>query len=592
MEITKRTLTDLLYRQHFEKVLLLIRTIANPDERDSYFTTWRHKDWYQGSSWASGITTTPPNGRNQESSSEAIAAYEAVALYGQVMTDVWRAVGSTEKTSSAQTVLKAGQVLLASEIRSTQMYWHVFPAQGGIKIYPSSYKQHVVGILWQTMVQFQTWFGGAPYLAFGIQMLPFTPISEARDSPAWLKSMYSAFEESCLTDAKCYETGWRVTQLAMQGAVGQQSSALKSLQGLDEGVFSDPGGNGHSRSNTIWYIATRPEIGTLPAPNPQNFPRPSGPTPILKPPVSDPVSSGFQDKINFCGVPRTCTNYFLDVIADEYSCRQRITRLIEQGMDSVAACHQVASIQFPKQCGQCNPSTSSEPTSGSTENKCPPCSHDVCKSDLNRCPQYEQTFLCTKGNSRGGCSPSPWELNFQVCQACCEITDCPKEDTKVTRPVPAPTVQFSPVLARPISRPIARPAQVTQSPIRQLAPVRPVLIPAPLAFPRPSPFRPVRPTPVKAPFDRSPRPFPSKKGGKKSNSVERERGSAVDSSSCPPCSESQCRSVLNLCPTLDAPYLCLAGRSAGGCSSTAWSLSSVDCLKCCSVSPSCGNLEN
>lgn len=41
---------------------------------------------YLGSSWASGIVTLSgkpyPNGRNQESSSEAIAAYEAIGLYG------------------------------------------------------------------------------------------------------------------------------------------------------------------------------------------------------------------------------------------------------------------------------------------------------------------------------------------------------------------------------------------------------------------------------------------------------------------------------------------------------------------------------
>lgn len=44
---------------------------------------------YLGFSWASGIVTIQgkpyPNGRNQESASEAIAAYEAVALYGESM---------------------------------------------------------------------------------------------------------------------------------------------------------------------------------------------------------------------------------------------------------------------------------------------------------------------------------------------------------------------------------------------------------------------------------------------------------------------------------------------------------------------------
>jgi endo-1,3(4)-beta-glucanase len=72
-------------RSMWEQVLLLIRSIANPSEDDQYFSTWRQKDWYQGHSWASGIAMVFPNGKNQESSSESIAAYEAVALYGKVM---------------------------------------------------------------------------------------------------------------------------------------------------------------------------------------------------------------------------------------------------------------------------------------------------------------------------------------------------------------------------------------------------------------------------------------------------------------------------------------------------------------------------
>ena len=73
-------------RQHFEEVLLLVRNIANPSKEDPSFALYRHKDWYQGSSWASGVLLPPYlNGKNQESSSEAIAAYEAVSLYGRAM---------------------------------------------------------------------------------------------------------------------------------------------------------------------------------------------------------------------------------------------------------------------------------------------------------------------------------------------------------------------------------------------------------------------------------------------------------------------------------------------------------------------------
>lgn len=72
-------------RKHFEQVLYLVRDIANPSEDDVYFPKCRQKDWYQGNSWASGVVRPFPNGRNQESSSEAIAAYEAVSLFGNEM---------------------------------------------------------------------------------------------------------------------------------------------------------------------------------------------------------------------------------------------------------------------------------------------------------------------------------------------------------------------------------------------------------------------------------------------------------------------------------------------------------------------------
>lgn len=69
----------------YEQVLLLIRCIANPSDDDIFFPTWRFKDFYRGNSWANGIATVYLNGKNQESSSEAIAAYEGITLYGESM---------------------------------------------------------------------------------------------------------------------------------------------------------------------------------------------------------------------------------------------------------------------------------------------------------------------------------------------------------------------------------------------------------------------------------------------------------------------------------------------------------------------------
>ena len=73
--------------KHFDKILLYIRDFANPSDKDSFFPRFRQKDWWLGSSWASGIVSAEnsPHGRDQESSSEAIAAYEGVALFGAAM---------------------------------------------------------------------------------------------------------------------------------------------------------------------------------------------------------------------------------------------------------------------------------------------------------------------------------------------------------------------------------------------------------------------------------------------------------------------------------------------------------------------------
>ena len=147
-------------RKHFQEVLLLIRDIANPSVHDKNFPAFRHKDWFLGSSWASGIATLGGapyiNGRNQESSSEAIHAYEAIALYGSVMMHAW-GDGTADDSAlnefglTARRISLMGRLLSATEVRSAQRYWHVLHGEQAIKsIYPKNYKPSVVGMMWQT----------------------------------------------------------------------------------------------------------------------------------------------------------------------------------------------------------------------------------------------------------------------------------------------------------------------------------------------------------------------------------------------------------------------------------------------------------
>ena len=61
----------------------------------------------------------------------------------------------------------------------------------------------------------------------------------------------------------------------------------------------------------------------------------------------------------------------------------------------------------------------------------------------------------------------------------------------------------------------------------------------------------------------------------------------ADEKNCPPCTEGVCSSPRTLCPLNGAaPYLCVDGDSAGGCSPTPWTLNNV-CRACCNVVTGC-----
>lgn len=404
-------------RKHFEQVLYLVRDIANPSVDDRHFPQFRQKDWYQGNSWASGVPLPPyPNGKNQESSSEAIASYEAVALFGQEMTRAWNDAGNKRMAEVASHVSDVGRLLTATELRAADYYWHVRRHDDDsnnetTEIYPSVYAQHVVGIVWNAMVQFQTWFGSAPYLAIGIQLLPLTAVAESRDDPSWIEELYPEFAESCGAVDDCIKGGWSVLQLATLATVGHVKLAIEKAQQIPASAFDSAGGNGHSLTNTIWYLATRPKAKPIELPEEKKSESPEEET----------------KKIVDCGIPQQCTDNVLDRDAKGSTCRTRISWLMSaMGYSEQHACRKVAGGEFPSTCGPCNPGeeVAVDDNTEVDKTQCPPCSRDECLSDLNRCPRYETTFVCTKGQNIGGCSKTPWDIGSGLCSSCCEVTAC------------------------------------------------------------------------------------------------------------------------------------------------------------------------
>lgn len=263
-------------RKHFDEVMLYIRDFANPFPDDEFFPQYRSKDWFLGSSWASGIVSAEnsPHGRNEESSSEAISAYEGVTLFGSAMVDAYKEVlidmdddsvtdddFVTSKLETAKLIRDSGQLLTASEIQATNRYWHVWSSETHNNTYPSAYKRPVVGMLYDTMATFQTWFAPWALVSYGIQLIPLTPVTETRDNVDWAKELYPLYAEACAEAGDfCVENGWSILQAGLLATTGNYTGAVEQAKAVPPEVFGTDGGNGNSMSNTIWYIATRKDV--------------------------------------------------------------------------------------------------------------------------------------------------------------------------------------------------------------------------------------------------------------------------------------------------------------------------------------------
>jgi hypothetical protein len=104
--------------------------------------------------------------RKKESVSEAVNAYDAIALYGDAMAKAWDSSGEAENAAIARKIRDTGRVMLATEIEAARSYWQVCEGDCGNlapRIYPLGYKPKVVGQVWSVSAEMQTWFGSAPW---------------------------------------------------------------------------------------------------------------------------------------------------------------------------------------------------------------------------------------------------------------------------------------------------------------------------------------------------------------------------------------------------------------------------------------------
>ncbi|CAN0000070.1 unnamed protein product, partial [Phaeothamnion confervicola] len=195
----------------------------------------KRADFFDGHSWASGLFDQA-NGKSQESVSEALNAYYAVYLLGV-------ATGNAERRDW-------GRALLAMEMRGARTYWHM-PA--GTPIYDTVYASNrMTGVVAALETVHLTWFGDKYEWVHGINIMPVTPLTEDLLPYEYMEEEWVVLQTVFQRPDDPPSPQWRGIVYCAQ-AVVQPDAAWDNLDGLN--IYD----SGNSRSNALYWIATRPQ---------------------------------------------------------------------------------------------------------------------------------------------------------------------------------------------------------------------------------------------------------------------------------------------------------------------------------------------
>ncbi|XP_050906890.1 probable endo-1,3(4)-beta-glucanase ARB_01444 [Lathyrus oleraceus] len=203
------------------------------------YTRLRCFDLYKLHSWAGGLTEFT-DGRNQESTSEAVNAYYAAALMGMAYGDPH--------------LVTIGSTLTSLEILGAKMWWQV--KEGG-KLYEEEFtkENRIMGVLWNNKRDSGLWFASAESreARLGIQLIPLSPISEVLFSDVGYVKELVEWTLPALKREGVSE-GWKGFLYSLEGIYDNESGLekIRSLKGFD---------GGNSLTNLLWWIHCRGEGG-------------------------------------------------------------------------------------------------------------------------------------------------------------------------------------------------------------------------------------------------------------------------------------------------------------------------------------------
>ncbi|GAA5029254.1 glycosyl hydrolase [Microbacterium fluvii] len=186
-------------------------------------------DPYRGHSWASGQAPFA-DGNNQESSSEAVAAWNGLALWAT-------ATGDDDLAARATWMLSV-------EAAAALSLW-LAPAE-----LPSPYAHQIVSLSWSAKRDYATWFSAEPSAILGIQLLPLGPIALqylGGDS----EQVARAVDEAGGAAAFPRALGDYVLMYSALGGDEAAAAAAAALDALPDTAIDD----GNSRSAMLAWLA-------------------------------------------------------------------------------------------------------------------------------------------------------------------------------------------------------------------------------------------------------------------------------------------------------------------------------------------------
>jgi len=196
------------------------------------FPARRTFDPYSGHSWASG-TAPFADGNNQESSSEAVAAWNGLVLWAGVVDD--------------DALAEQATWMLSSEAASARSAWVGFdPAAPPY----TEYDHDVIGILWDGKIDYGTWFSPEPAAVLGIQLIPMNAASGylGGDPDRIRRNVAEALE-----GGEPPQFGDLILMYQSLAGPEDAATALEAARALPDAAID----NGNSRSHLLAFIMTR-----------------------------------------------------------------------------------------------------------------------------------------------------------------------------------------------------------------------------------------------------------------------------------------------------------------------------------------------